>query len=164
MSKPEKIMSGKDIFYTKLSIYLHLYKNKSPDNLAAMFGLARNTVKGWVKEFNRSRLESILKSYNMDVLPEIEDLDLEKFDRKEIRKILVRQAQTGNTQAAKMLLDMQEEEKPEGEEILTIEKALELLREWSGPSKCSKCGYEEPFKPKGEQDTAEYAGLIPPCN
>jgi transposase-like protein len=120
-----------------------MYKNRSQENLAAIFGISANTVRRWVQEFNRSRLESVLKNFNMDMLPEGEELNLEDFDRAELRKMLIRQAQAGSTAATKILLDMKEEEKEPEEQELTVDQAVFLLRKWGGPRTCSKCGHED---------------------
>ena len=140
-----KVMDGKEVFYTKLTVYLHIYKHKSFENLEGIFGVARSTMLGWVKEFNQSRLESILKNFNLEAAPEAEgtgDCDLQK-----IRKLLVRQAEGGSTTATKLLLDLEKEEQVEKDEDqgLTVERAVELLHQWHAPRVCSKCGHEDKF-------------------
>jgi transposase len=155
MVKQGKIMDGADIFHTKLAVYLHLTKHRSTANLAAVFGLPRSTAQKWVKEYNRARFESILKNFDLDLAPATEGGRAEECDRQQIRRMLVRQAEAGSTAATKLLLDL-EREKPEAEDDqLTVEQAVELLRQWNGPRRCSKCGHEDEFKIKGGSHGAE---------
>jgi hypothetical protein len=113
MAKRLKIMHGREIFYTKLSVFLHIYTHNSTKRLPEIFGVSESTMRGWVKEYNESRLESILKNFKVGALPDYE-LPPGEGDSTNIRKILLRQARAGSTTAAKILLDIQEKE----EEIL----------------------------------------------
>ncbi len=146
MPKHAKIMDGQDIFYSKLAIYLHIYKHRSQENLSSIFGVSSSTMRGWVKEFNRSRLESILKNFKLEAVPEAEGLQAEECDLQEIQRLLVRQAERGSTAATKLLLELKRDEREINEEELTVEDAVNLLRQWCGPRRCSQCGHEDVFK------------------
>jgi transposase-like protein len=148
MQKRGKYQNGRDAFYTRLAIYLHIFKHQTRENLTALFGVPNSTVREWVKEFSRPRLESILKNFHLAVGDESEALSLEGDTAEEIRQLLLKQARNGSTTAAKILLDLEAAEKKSGEEPLTVEKTVALMRQLQGPIRCSKCGHVEGFKSK----------------
>jgi len=127
MSRHAKIMNGNEVFYNKLAVYLHLYKHKSQENLAEIFGVSRSTLQGWLQGFNRSRLESILNRYKAGGAPDYE-LPPGETESTAIRKILLQQANAGSTAAAKILLEIQERE----EEILLEARKRILFEERMG--------------------------------
>ena len=156
MAKHAKIRDGKEIFYTKLAVYLHIFKHKSQENLAGLFGVARSTMWGWVAGFNRSRMESILKKFQVMESEATEALEAGGDTLGEIRQVLMRQARSGSVAAAKMVLELEGAEGKGDEETLTVEGAIDLLGQWSGPRVCSKCGHVDEFKYEGRN----YLGAV----
>jgi|GEM_PF-1864896 transcriptional regulator with XRE-family HTH domain len=154
MAKRRKMMGGEEIFYTKLAVYLHIFKHKSQENLAALFGVSRSTLAAWVEGFNRSRMESILKNFQVMGGELTEALEAGGDTLEEIRQLLLKQARNGSVAAAKIVLELERAEGRSGEEELTVEEAIELLRQWDGPRKCSKCGHVDEFKYEGGQEIA----------
>ena len=155
MAKHAKIMDGKDIFYTKLAVYLHLFKHRSQENLPAIFGVSRSTIRGWVEEFNRSRLESILKNFQVWGGEGAEELDLGGDTLEEIRQLLWRQARNGSVAAAKIVLELERAEEKIKEPGITVEEAVDLLRQWHAPRQCSRCGQVDEFRYEGRNSGAE---------
>ena len=146
MAKRRKVMGGAESFYSKLAVYLHIYKHKSQANLAKIFGVSRSTIGQWVMEFNRSRLESILKNFEMMGGELTEALEAGGDTIEEIRQVLIRQAKNGSIAAAKIVLELERAEGDKSDPNLTVEDAIELLRQWDGPRQCSQCGHVDAFK------------------
>ena len=146
MQKRAKYQNGREAFYTRLAIYLHIFKHQTRENLTELFGAPRSTVREWVKEFSRLRMESLLNNFQLTVVDESEVLSFEGNTLEEMRKLLLKQARNGSTTAAKILLDVELAAKKAGEEPLTIEKTIALMRQLRGPFKCPRCGYMQEYK------------------
>ena len=156
MSRHAKIRDGKEIFYSKLAVYLDLIKHKNPEKLGAIYGVSGSTMRRWMEGFNRSRLEGLLKNFQAGGGEEGEATLAGGDTLEEIRQVLLRQARNGSVAAAKAVLELEQAEGKDDEEALTVEGAIELLRQWNGPRICSRCGQEDEFKYQGGA-----AGAIP---
>jgi len=153
MPKHAKIRDGKEIFYTKLAVYLHIFKHKSRENVGEIFGVPKSTLQNWVKEYSRSRLECILKNFQLGVGGEGETPEAGGDTLGEMRQVLMRQARSGSVAAAKMVMELEREEGKSDDPELTVEGAIELLRQWDAPRACPQCGHVDEFK---------YEALAPP--
>ena len=146
MGRRRKMMGGEEVFYTKLAVYLHIYKHKSQANLAKIFGVSRSTLGPWVEGFNRSRLESILKNFQLTGGEATETALAGGDTFEEMRQLMRRHARNGSIAAAKTLMDLERAEGDKSDPNLTVEDAIELLNQWRGPRQCSKCGNVDEFK------------------
>lgn len=163
MAKHAKIMDGREIFYTKLAVYLHIYQHQSQENLEGIFGVSRSTMRGWVRAFNRSRLESVLKNFQLMGAEEGEGLELGGDTLEEIRQLLMKQARNGSVPAAKIMLELERAEERIREPGISVEEAVDLLRQWHEPRKCSRCGHVDEFKYEGRNHAAEAAHVQGDC-
>ena len=68
--------------------------------------------------------------------------------REEIISAVRQQALDGNIQAAKLLLSEYEQDEDNGEEEVTVERAIELIREWNREKFCSECPHLPPDTPQ----------------
>ena len=138
----------KDSFYLRLTFYRLLEAGRSDlFKISEGLGVMVGTLRRWKKAFDpaqgpfggeaksRKRPESpvVATATGKNVLkpPSVAcPSPTETNDRDEILEAMRRQALEGSVPAAKLLLTEIQERPADAEEILTVEKAIELLREW----------------------------------
>ncbi len=149
-----------DTFYTRLDFYRLLHAGSADlPRLAQTLRVSIRTLKRWKESYDPVRIAggSLPDSDEGDPpasegapsagavsgedgartadQPEAEIAHFVRHsDRDEILRALRREALDGNVQAAKLLLaEYEGNQSASEEEVLTIEQAAELLREWSKP-------------------------------
>ncbi len=146
-----------DTFYNRLDFYRMLEAGVvNLNEVASMYKTTLRTVQRWKKQFDPSRgpyglIEDVQLPDNTinlqfmspengrhDIMsPEVVASALEQPDsgtRAEIVAAVRQAALNGNMQAAKLLLTEYEPKEKDGEEILTVDRALQLLDEWQPKS------------------------------
>ncbi len=146
-----------DTFYNRLDFYRMLEAGvTSLSEVAIMYKTTLRTIQRWKKQYDNSRgpfgsIEDVKipdGAINLhfvsppnerhevvsqkDVPPTFELAEQTcRGDRSEIISAVRQAALDGNIQAAKLLLSEYQSDDHDGDEILTVEKAIELLREWN---------------------------------
>jgi len=131
----------KDSFYLRLTFYRLLEAGRSDlFKISEALGVMVATLRRWKKAFDPAQGPfggdaKDRKQPEPPVKPSPSPGDL--GDRDEILEAMRRQALEGSVPAAKLLLTEIQEHPTDEEEILTVEKAVELLREWAANSSSS---------------------------
>ena len=127
-----------DTFYSRLDFYRMLHAGHSDlFKISEALGVMVATLRRWKKAFDpaqgpfggevkgRKRPEP-----HLEASPSQGDVG----ERDEILEAMRRQALEGSVPAAKLLLTEIQDRPADEDEILTVEKAIELLREWQANS------------------------------
>jgi hypothetical protein len=117
-----------DLFYERLDFYRMLEAGmKDLNEIAEALGVNRGTLWRWKKACDPGRgpfNNMAGRQSGNGFRPE------QRNSREEILAAIRHAALDGNVQAAKLLLAEYQDSLPEDKEILTVERATELLRDW----------------------------------
>ena len=124
----QKKTAGRDSFYERLDFYRLLEAGQTDvDRIAAALDMDIRRLKLWKRRYDSQRGPFGVQGGGETAVRTT------ATDRKEILEAMRRVALEGNVPAAKVLLtEYVAPPATEGQEVLTIEKAVELLREWFG--------------------------------
>ncbi len=137
-----------DTFYKRLDFYRMLEAGRSDlAEIAAALGVSVRTLQRWKKAYDPGR--SSFNPAGGRASPPERGSDAptrcgnirpaRKGFREEIIAAVRQVALEGNVPAAKLLLSEYRYEPTDAEETLTVEKAVELLREWGEGTPQDKC-------------------------